>query len=856
MPSAMSSDWDKLADAFWYRKREVYGSMHWSAEPERFHRSLVAGAPYGGPIATVRNEHVFQPIRADMRNDLQIWTSAGRLISSMPWAHTGLLAMSWSSQERLVCAFESGVVRTFSVMCEPLATFTVDDRVASEGGAVLAAMWPGGVALLTRRHSLFVNASVARSGDACQRYADLRVAKPPLCMCVLPPPREDSGQVQVMLGTAEGPVLLADRHECRDIGLDEGPYVAFAISPSGGLLACLSEGGVFKVLSVEDDFRVVEVASLEIRKRPKQMVWCGDDCVALYLVKVTPSDTMQHVLFVGGPKNDWIPYEYATPIHLVSECDGFRITGADKVEFVQRVPESIEAIDSIGNCDPPAMLCYAHECYEKGDFAAQESLRYIKQHLAEAVATCVDAAQHEFDPAKIKSRLEAAVFGRHFLKEPPDTARFVETCKNCRICLQLRASPYEIPITVQQLEKLGVVGTITRLAQRHHHLLAYRLGAWVGAPCDRVLFHWACERLRAARGAPITDQQLCAEILDKFKDTPGVGFAEVACVAAEMHRPHLATMLVDHEPRTSAQIQVLLQLAREGSDDSHYMMLRLAMERTAQSWDPDLLNNTLTAALGGDPCGRDATLQTFVKLLQEGQHDMQVLDDLLAATLAKGKQFDRCRSLHEQMGRSQVVAQTAVAQALQKQEADERKRWLRVARDMFKQAEGPASLDAEFCADATAAEVELLQAQIALDEKWPSATSRFSGRSLVDTLCRLIEVGEILEADNLHSKMKMSDRRYWRIKVRALADSGKFEDLNMLATHRTSPIGYEPIVEAFLKHGRHDLARTFVPRVRDPEQQASYYTQMGMDEEARAALAQRSDRVGVVGVFQNLLRRG
>ncbi|CAE8640943.1 unnamed protein product, partial [Polarella glacialis] len=78
-------------------------------------------------------------------------------------------------------------------------------------------------------------------------------------------------------------------------------------------------------------------------------------------------------------------YQYDSPLHLVSECDGCRILGTHKVEFVQRVPTSTEAIFSIGSFDPPAMLCYALERYEKGDVCAQESLRPIKDDLADAV---------------------------------------------------------------------------------------------------------------------------------------------------------------------------------------------------------------------------------------------------------------------------------------------------------------------------------------------------------------------------------------------------------------------------------------------------------------------------------------
>merc|ERR1712039_340309 len=139
-------------------------------------------------------------------------------------------------------------------------------------------------------------------------------------------------------------------------------------------------------------------------------------------------------------------------------------------------------------------------------------------------------------------------------------------------------------------------------------------------------------------------------------------------------------------------------------------------------------------------------------------------------------------------------------------------------------------------------------------KRWLNGPHRFAGLSLVDTLVKLIAIGEVVEADNLRTKMKVSDRRYWRIKVRALSDSGNLSELNMMATHRSSPVGYELFVEAFLKHGRSDLAIPFVPRVKSPELQAVYYTQMGMEEEAQAARAQRQERAGPGKLLQNILR--
>eukprot|EP00434_Breviolum_minutum_P002180 symbB.v1.2.001920.t1/scaffold55.1/size374282/2 len=852
----MSSDWQKLAD-LWYRKLEVYPAQ-WSDDPDRLHLCVAAGAPYGGPVATVRNEHVFQPVKGSLQTHLQTWTAAGRLIQSSPWVHTGLVTMGWSAQETLVCVFESGLIRTYSVMCEPLHVFTIDERIKSEGGAIMASLWPTGVAVLTRKFSLFVNTSLTRSGDACHRLADLRA---PLCICALPPPAEDSLDVQIIVGTAEGPVLMVDRQGARDIGFTDGPFMAFSLSNSGRLLACLSTKGVFKVVSVSDELKILDVANIEQIRKPKQMVWCGDDCIALYLVAPDHNGTaLQHVLFVGGPQNDWIPYQYDSPLHLVSECDGCRVMGTHKIEFVQRVPQSVESIFSIGSYDPPALLLFALEKYEKGD----ESLRPIKDKLADAVSSCLDAALCEETPAFI-NLLKAASFGRHFLTETPGCPdRHREVCRSLRICRELRKGPIEIPITPAQLEKLGMAGLSMRLAQRHFHLLAIRICEWVGhASSEQVLFHWACEKIRGARGSPQTDEQLCQTILEKFQRCPGIGFAEVARVAAEMYRPHLATLLLNHEPRSHAQVQVLVQLSREGDEKDRDIMLRLALDKAARSWDPDLMHSALSAACLGDPCERSSDIQSCARLIKEKLYDLQVVGDLVTKQLISREQFDRARMLNDLLDRKRLAAFAALHRVFRQTNYDERTKLLRFSKDLFG-INDPSATDAEkssmqFMSQACVEEMDLLAAQLSLEEKansksWGRSSQRFLGLPLVTTLVKLLELGEVREADELRMRMKVTDKRYWRIKIRGLANAGNFEELNAFAIV-TSPIGYEVFVETFLKHGRQDFALALVPKVKSCEQQAQYYQQMGLHDQAQRARTQGQERSGA-GRLLNILGVG
>ncbi|CAD7928042.1 unnamed protein product [Amoebophrya sp. A120] len=412
---------------------------------------------------------------------------------------------------------------------------------------------------------------------------------------------------------------------------NQDPVTHFAVSPSGFFLALLSEKGNFKVF--DNQLVLLDVAHLESRKKPRQMVWVGEDCVALYMA----SSTKQHALFVGGPRNDWIPYQYDHPLFLVSETDGARIIG-QKCEILQRIPPAVESIYSIGSCEPPAMLCYALERFIEGDVRAEESLRAINDDLGDAINQTMDAAMCEFEEKNISSLLQASVFGRTFLSSAKKggaataeqaSKRFVEACKWIRIATALRNS-YDIPVTCAQLQQVGLTTMILRLAARREHLIAKRIADWVGLPLtEKILVMWARDKIH--HSPSMTDAELCDVIRKKFsrhgtgampapqQRGPAVGgpnvvrykyfgrpqnqrleelpvlettsgdvpYAEVAEYAAAAHRPALATMLLKNEPQAAQQVGMLLKLGEP----------LLAFEQAAQpKGDPELLRECLNAS--------------------------------------------------------------------------------------------------------------------------------------------------------------------------------------------------------------------------------------------------------------------
>jgi hypothetical protein len=238
-------------------------------------------------------------------------------------------------------------------------------------------------------------------------------------------PLTPENEVRLLLQT-----IRSNTASCKQLEqqLTNDPIVSFSLSPNGSFLAALSKAGFFKVFDVafasaastaeaeggggdggggsgdwgnnsNSNSNVGNTKSsssdaicslvglhlvcnyIDCRRKPRQMVWCGEDCVALYLAtnpQLTSlnnnrnsnsnqqnfmllrdkesggrgslgssggQDQQQHVVFLGGPSNDWIPYQYSHPIYLIGECDGARIIGM-KNELLQRVAPSVELIYS------------------------------------------------------------------------------------------------------------------------------------------------------------------------------------------------------------------------------------------------------------------------------------------------------------------------------------------------------------------------------------------------------------------------------------------------------------------------------------------------------------------------------
>uniref|UniRef100_A0A8C0FJE3 Vacuolar protein sorting-associated protein 16 homolog n=1 Tax=Bubo bubo TaxID=30461 RepID=A0A8C0FJE3_BUBBB len=102
----------------------------------------------------------------------------------------------------------------------------------------------------------------------------------------------------------------------------------------------------------------------------------------------------------------------------------------------------------------------------------------------------------------------------------------------------------------------------------------------------------------------------------------------------------------------------------------------------------------------------------------------------------------------------------------------------------------------EFAAKATEDQIKLLRLQRHLQEDFDKP---YLDLSLHDTVSNLILDGHHKRAEQLYREFKIPDKRYWWLKISALANRGDWEELEKFSKSKKSPIGY--LVRAFLTGG-------------------------------------------------------
>jgi hypothetical protein len=495
-----SLDWTPLGKVQ-YRKWDMY-DMEWILNPDELSNYVISGAPYGGPIAMLRDHTKLVKQGDSESNFLRIYTSAGNEMAAIPWEE-GRLApdgMGWTANEMLVCVLDDGRVQMYDIQGNEQRQLSFSLLPPTDPDTIkLCVFWSGGLVVLTADMKLIhADNLTGRGKPTTIRLADPGIPKElfPTCMAILEPQFTKNGDVEVLLATQTNSMVVVTANRAEDMKLQDRVKTVItnmAVAPNGRFVACFTQDGTMVVLTSSLTTQVISFDA-KASTAPAQMIWCGEDSVILHWKNFG--------CMMVGPYGHCVKFPYDGSLYLCQEADCCRIFTTYVCEILQRVPETTEEITKIGSTSPAAMLFDAQEAFECGDAKADENIRSIEEdgHLPEAVTQCIHAAGMEFDVDRQRSLLKAASYGQHFCGSGlTDYDDFADTCRNLRVLNAIRDTSIGIPLTSAQYHNLTPEVLVNRLIVRNHHFLASKICTYLKIKKDTVLVHWAREKVRRTR---------------------------------------------------------------------------------------------------------------------------------------------------------------------------------------------------------------------------------------------------------------------------------------------------------------------------------------------------------------------
>uniref|UniRef100_A0A667Z2V4 Vacuolar protein sorting-associated protein 16 homolog n=1 Tax=Myripristis murdjan TaxID=586833 RepID=A0A667Z2V4_9TELE len=557
-------------------KTELY-EMCWNLR-DGLRDCLVAAAPYGGPIALLREPHRRSP---SSRPQLEIYSASGNSLASFPWKSGPVVQLGWTVNDELLCIQEDGTVLIYDLFGSFKRHFSMGQEVVQSQvleAKVFHSPYGTGVAIVTgsSRFTLATNIDDLK----LRRLPEVPgLQGAPSCWAVLTQDR----QTKVLLANGAD-LFILDNTSCTSppgLSPQVSSIVHMSVSFSYKYLALFTDTGHLWTGSAHLQDKLSEVDT-KIRNPPKQMVWCRRP------KSQQPSVVLMwdRLLLVAGVCNDIIQFPVEEQCVCVGELDGVRVVSSSRQELLQEVPLVCQEIFKIASMAPGALLLEAHREYEKCSQKADEYLREIKEQsmLGEAVRQCVEAAGHEYDIQTQKTLLRAASFGKCFLTDfSPDS--FVATCRELRVLNAVREAGVGLPLTHSQFKQMTVQVLIDRLVYRQFYPLAIEICRYLKTPdyqgVSRVLKHWASCKVQQK---DLSDEAIARAVCLKVGDSAGVSYSHIAAKAYECGRTELAIKLLDYEARSGEQVPLLLKMKRS----------QLALSKAVESGDTDLVYTVVT----------------------------------------------------------------------------------------------------------------------------------------------------------------------------------------------------------------------------------------------------------------------
>lgn len=435
----------------------------------------------------------------------------------------------------------------------------------------------------------------------------------------------------------------------------------------------------------------------------------------------------------------------------------------------------------MGSTSPASVLLDAVDQLEKKSPKADDNIQLIRSSLDEAVDTCVRAAGEEYSTHWQKQLLKAASFGKSVL-DFYNSDDFVEMCETIRVLNAVRDYRIGLPLSYDEYLRITPERLIQRLMNRHEYLLAIRISEYLRLPTDKIYVHWASQKVRTS----ISDEDsICNQVVAKLNGKRGISFETIARAAYDEGRGHLATQLLNHEPRAGKQVPLLLSMEED----------EIALDKAISSGDTDLIFFVLLHLKKKLP------LAAFFRTISNRPTAIAILE-----SSARTDAHELLKDLYYQDDRRLDGSNLLLSEALAQSNLQTKTDKLKLASKLLSDSKDPTAL---FHLKSQNEAQHLLRLQDALDRDLEAG---YTGLSLNATLHRLILHGYSKRAVKIQSDFRVPDKTWWWIRLRALVAKRDWGELEESAKSRKSPIGWEPFFNEVLGAGNTKLAGTFVAK--------------------------------------------
>lgn len=539
---------------------------------------------------------------------------------------------------------------------------------------------------------------------------------------IIPPSFTLSRSVEALLSIGQT-IYLVDATDVEDRFLDIGPFTHISVSPNGKFAALYTESGKTHVITSDFQNRLSEYDS-KSKIPPKYLQWCGNDAVVI---------AWEDEVHVVGPGGASASFFYDGRVHMIQDNDGVRILTNELCDFLQKVPDVTDEVFRFGTESPASILLDAVAQLEMQSPKADDNIQLIRSNLVEAVDTCVNAAGQEFDVHWQKQLLKAASFGKSVL-DIYNSDDFVDMCETLRVLNAVRFYEVGIPLSYDQYQRLGPEGLIARLLNRHEYLLALRIAGYLRLASDKIYVHWASSKVRAGSE---DDETICRLIVDRLSGKPGISFEAIARTAYNEGRGHLATELLNHEPRAGRQVPLLLSMEED----------ELALDKAIESGDTDLVYYVLHTLR------RKLPLAAFFRTI----NTRPVATALVESSAIRDGDNTLLKDMYYQDDRRLDGASVFIREALAQPDSRTATDKLLLSAKLL----SDNSKESAFELGALKETATLLRMQEAFDR---DLTDTFTGLSVNETMFKLIRLGYDKRAKRIQSEFKVPDKVAWWIR--------------------------------------------------------------------------------------------